>query len=398
MKTISILLFFVCAMISFAQKSDVTCVVRGNTDFAIDIYQKIRQESGNIVFSPYSISTAFAMTFVGARSETEKQMAQALHFSLAQEQLHPSFSELQSKLQSLQDEFDFRLNIANALWIEKSYELLFEFLDVNRKHYGANLFHLNFKEDSENSRLKINDWIEKKTEGKIKDLLSEGVIKSLTRLVLTNTIYFKADWEKQFHAENTRRSDFWLTAEEKAEVQMMQQKSYFGYTENEILQVLEMRYKENALSMFVFLPKKIDGLCDLESQLNSSTLMEWTSNLKRQEVKVFMPKFKTTRDLNLKEILISLGMTYAFSWNADFSGMEPEKELYITDAVHKAFIEVDEAGTEAAAATAVVMALTSARPIKEVPVFKADHPFMFLIRDNTTESILFIGRLTKPDN
>ncbi|MFC2165629.1 serpin family protein, partial [Acidobacteriota bacterium] len=271
MKMTPILLILACAMISFAQKSDVESVVSGNSDFAVDIYQKIRQESGNIFFSPYSISTAFAMTYVGARSETEKQMAQALHFPIAQEQLHPAFSELQSKLLSLQDKFDFKLNIANALWIEKNYDLLFEFLDVNRKHYGANMFHLDFKEDTENSRLKINDWVEKKTEGKIIDLLAEGVIKSLTRLVLTNTIYFKAEWEEQFHANSTKKADFWLAEEEKAEVQMMQQKSYFGYKENENLQILEMRYKEEALSMFVFLPKKIDGLCELESQLSSDT-------------------------------------------------------------------------------------------------------------------------------
>jgi serpin B len=398
MKTISIVLIFACAMICFGQKSDVTCVARGNTNFAIDIYNKIRQESGNIFFSPYSISTAFAMTYVGARCETEKQMAHTLHFPLAQGRLHPAFSELQSKLQSLQEIFEFKLNIANALWIEKSYELLSDFLDVNQKYYDANLFHLDFKEDTENSRLKINGWVEEKTEGKIRDLLAEGIITALTRLVLTNTIYFKAEWEKQFPADSTKTDDFWLTAEEKTDVQMMQQKSYFGYSENENLQVLEMRYKGRALSMFVFLPRNKDGLCEMESQLNSDKLKEWTSNLVRQEVVVFMPKFKTTKDLNLKEILISLGMTDAFSLNADFSGMEPKKELCITDAVHKAFIELDEAGTEAAAATAVVVGVKSALPGKEPPVFRADHPFMFLIRDNETQSILFMGRLTKPDS
>lgn len=397
MKAASILLIFACAMISFAQQSDTERVVRGNSDFAVDIYQKIRQERGNIFFSPYSISTAFAMTYVGARSETEKQMAQALHFSLAQEHLHPAFSALRSKLQSLQDESDFKLNIANALWIERSYDLLFEFLDVNRKHYGANIFRADFKGNAENSRLEINDWIEEKTEGKIKNLLAEGAIRSLTRLVLTNTIYFKAEWEKQFHSISTKRADFWLTAAEKTEVQMMQQKSNFGYKENENLQVLEMRYKKKALSMYVFLPRKINGLSELEAQLSSDTLSEWTTNLKRQEVKVFMPKFEATKKLNLKEILISLGMSDAFSQTADFSGMENKKELYITDALHKAFIKVDENGTEAAAATAITLSLTSAHPIKEVPVFRANHPFMFLIRDNATKSILFIGRLTKPE-
>jgi serpin B len=396
MKTIPVFLIFACVTISFAQISDVTCVVKGNTDFALEIYKKIRPEGGNIFFSPYSISTAFAMTYAGARSETEKQMAQTLHFSLAQKQLHPAFSTLQSKLQSLQEEFDFKLNIANALWIEKSYELLSEFLDVNRKYYDANLFFLDFKKETEKSRLKINSWVEEKTEGKIRDLLSEGIITALTRLVLTNTIYFKAEWEKQFHADNTKTDDFWFTAEKKTKVEMMHQKGYFGYKENETLQVLEMWYKGRVISMFVILPKKIDGLCDVESQLNSSTLKDWTSNLKSQEVKVYMPRFRTSKNVNLKDILVSMGMSDAFTMNADFSGMEPKKELYITDAVHKAFIDVDEAGTEAAAATAVVMGIKSALPIKEPRVFKADHPFMFLIRDNGTQSILFMGRLTNP--
>jgi serpin B len=395
MKT-TILLIFICAMIGFSQKSDVACVVRGNTDFAIDIYQKIRSESDNIFFSPYSISTAFAMTYVGARSETEKQMAQVFHFSLAQGQFHPAFSELQSILQSLQEEFDFKLNIANALWLEKSYSLLSEFLEVNQKYYDANLFHLNFKEDTEKSRLKINDWVEEKTEEKIKNLLAEGVITALTRLVLTNTIYFKAEWEMQFNPDITKKDDFWMTTENKTEVQMMYQKSYFGYMENDDIQVLEMRYKGEALSMFVILPKKIDGLCDLESHLSSETLNKWTSNIKRKEVRVYMPKFKTTQDLNLKKILVSMGLADAFSLNADFSGMEPKKELYITDAVHKAFIEVDEAGTEAAAATAVGIGMKTALPIEEPPVFRADHPFFFVIRNNTTESIIFMGRLANP--
>ena len=399
MKIISVLLIFVCAMIGLAQKSDMACVVEGNTDFAVDIYHKICPGTGNIFFSPYSISTAFAMTYAGARNETEKQMARALHFSLAQERLHPAFSELQSRLQRFQEKSDFKLNIANAIWIEKSYQLISEFLEVNQKNYDTNLFHVDFKEDTENSRLKINGWIEEKTEGKIRDLLAEGIITALTRLVLANTIYFKAEWDKQFHADNTKTDDFWLTAEEKTEVQMMELKSYFGYEEFENLRVLEMRYKGGALSMFVFLPKKTDGLPDLESQLSSSTLKGWTSNLRRQEVQVYLPKFKTTKDLNLKEILVSMGMTDAFSMKADFSGMEPKKELHITDAVHKAFIEVDEAGTEAAAATAVIIGVTAALPAKEPPpVFRADHPFMFLIRENENKSILFMGRLKNPNS
>lgn len=375
---------------------DLQSLVRGNSAFALDMYHKVRNTEGNVFFSPYSISTAFAMTYAGARSATEKEMDGVFHFSLEPCQLHPSFSELQAHFQKLQENRPFRLNIANALWIQKEYELLQEFLELNQKYYGANLFNLDFRNDPEGSRSKINDWVKDKTEGKIQDLLPGGAIKKLTRLVLTNTIYFKAEWQNTFNAHNTKDQDFWITPEEKTKVQMMSQKDRFGYWENENLQILEMPYIRKDLSMVVFLPKKKDGLPNLESKLNTETLDNWISNLNQQQVNVFFPKFTTTQNIDLKKILKALGMVDAFTENADFTGMEPKNELYITDALHKAFIDVDELGTEAAAATAASMGVTSIRPPKVVPEFRADHPFFFLIKDNQTESILFMGRLTSP--
>jgi serpin B len=375
---------------------DLQSLVRGNSAFALDMYHKVRNTEGNVFFSPYSISTAFAMTYACARSATEKEMAGVFHFSLERYQLHPSFSALQAHFQKLQEDRSFRLNIANALWIQKEYELLQEFLELNQKYYGANLFNLDFRKDPEGSRSKINDWVEDKTEGKIQDLLPGGAIKKLTRLVLTNTIYFKAEWQNTFNAHNTKDQDFWITPEEKTKVQMMSQKDRFGYWENENLQILEMPYIRKDLSMVVFLPKKKDGLPDLESKLNTETLDNWISNLNQQQVNVLFPKFTTTQNIDLKKILKALGMVDAFTENADFTGMEPKKELYITDALHKAFIDVDEVGTEAAAATAVIVGVTSIPPPKVVPEFRADHPFFFLIKDNQTRSILFMGRLTSP--
>ena len=371
-------------------------LVEGNTTFALDMYQKVRGNEGNIFFSPYSISTAFAMTFAGAQCETQKQMAEVFHFSLDPCQLHPSFSELQAHFQKLQRNNPFRLNITNALWIQKGYELLRTFEELNQKYYQANLFNLNFLQDPEGSRLKINDWVEDKTSGKIPDLLPGGAIKMLTRLVLTNIIYFKAEWQNTFNAHNTKEQDFWITPEEKIKVQMMSQKDRFGYWEKEFLQILEMPYIRRDLSMVVFLPKKKDGLSELESGLNIKCLKEWPTKLIQKQVKVFFPKFTTTQNINLKKTLKDLGMLDAFTENADFSGIEPKKELYITDALHKAFIDVDELGTEAAAATAVSVGVTSIRPPKVVPEFRADHPFIYIIRDNKTKSILFMGRLTQP--
>lgn len=385
-----------CVLLSQAGETDMQNLVQGNTTFALDMYHQVRAREGNIFFSPYSISTAFAMTYAGARSTTAEQMAHVLHFSLGQCQLHPAFQELQAHFNTLQESRPFRLNIANALWIQKDYALLQEFKDLNQKFYEANLFNLNFKGDPEGSRIKINDWVEDKTEGKIKDLLPSGVIKTLTRLVLTNTIYFKAEWENKFNADKTEEQDFWIDPENKTKVQMMTQKAFFGYWENATLQVLEMPYVQRDLSMLVCLPRMKDGLPDLESKLAPETLDEWTSSLKRQHVNVFFPKFTTAQNLNLKETLHELGMVDAFTDDADFSGMEPKKELSITDALHKAFIDVDEKGTEAAAATAVVMGITSVMPPEVVPEFRADHPFLFFIRDNQTGSILFMGRLTQP--
>ena len=386
--------FFV--LISQAGDIDLQSLVRGNTAFALDMYQNVRLNEGNIFFSPYSISTAFAMTYAGAQCETQKQMAGVFRFSLDPNLLHPAFSELQAHFQKLQENSPFRLNIANALWIQKEYELLKAFVELNQKYYRANLYNLDFNKDPEGSRLKINDWVEDETKNKIRDLRPGGAIKTFTRLVLTNTIYFKAEWQNTFNAHNTKDQDFWITSEEKIKVQMMSQKDRFGYRENETFQILEMPYIRRDLSMIVILPKKKDGLPDLESNLTPKTLDEWISNLNRQQVNVLFPKFTTTQNLDLKKILRALGMVDAFTENADFSGMEPKKELYITDALHKAFIDVDEVGTEAAAATAVSVGVTSMPPPEVVPEFRADHPFFYLIQGNQTRSILFVGRLTRP--
>jgi serpin B len=390
------ILIFVSLVAGQAGEIDLKRLARGNSAFALNMYHKICDIEGNIFFSPYSISTAFVMTYAGARCETQKQMASVFQFTLSPDELHPSFRALQTHFEELQKKSPIRLNIANALWIQKGYELLQTFLELNQKYYQTSLFNLDFYKDPEGSRIEINRWVEDRTEGKIRDLLPGGAIKNLTRLVLTNTIYFKAEWQNTFSKHNTKEHDFWVTGEEKVRAQMMSQKARFGYWENDTLQVLEMPYIKKDLSMVVFLPRQKGGLPDLESILDIKILEDWISNIKPQHVKVFFPKFKTTQNIDLKRILKTLGMTDAFTDDADFSGMELKKELYITDAVHKAYIDVDEIGTEAAAATAVSVGVTSILPPEIVPEFRADHPFLFLIKDNKTESILFLGRLTRP--
>jgi len=212
-KKICLPLILVFALVCFAEEADMQSLVQGNTDFALDMYHKISQTSGNIFFSPYSISTALAMTYVGARRTTEEQMVKALHFTLAQSQLHSAFNELQAHFQKVQEDSTFRLNISNALWVQHEYQFRPEFIELNRQYYGAILFPLDFKMEPEKSRLEINKWVKDKTEGKIKDLLSSGVIKDFTRLVLINTIYFKADWSRKFDPKKTQELDFWQASE-----------------------------------------------------------------------------------------------------------------------------------------------------------------------------------------
>lgn len=367
---------------------------QANTKFALDMYASLCQNQGNIFYSPYSISTALAMTYAGACGTTKKEMAQALHFDMLEGNIHHAFNELQAHLQNIQKEEPVILNSANALWVEKTYQLKRDYLDLTKKYYSANIFSVDFRNDPEKSRVKINDWVEDKTEEKIKDLLAQGTINDLTRLVLTNAIYFLGEWEKKFNPEATRESDFWLDESNKMTAPMMYQKDIFGYAAGDGLQILEMPYKGESLSMVVLLPGKKDGLKELEGSLSTENLKKWLTGLKKQKVETYFPKFKTTQSFNLNDILKSLGMKEAFTRSADFSNMEPRKELYISDVVHKAFVAVDEKGTEAAAATAVVMELAS-MPM-DVPVFKADHPFIFIIRERTTDSVLFMGRLADP--
>ena len=373
---------------------DTTDVVEGNTTFALDLYGKLKKKQGNLFLSPYSISTALAMTYAGARGNSEKQMANVLRFTLDNNQLHPSFSLLDEQLNAIQGKGDIELSVANALWAQKDYFFLKSFLDLIENNYGAVINSVNFKGACEAVRIKINTWVEEKTKDKIKDLIKPGVLDPLTRLVLTNAIYFKGNWASQFKKSKTKEEKFWLDSSNSIKVPMMVQKQDFRYMESESLKILELPYVGNDLSMIVLLPKEIDGLGKLESSLTVENLANWLSLLKEKEIRVFLPKFKMSSQFNLSQTLASMGMPDAFTKKADFSGMTDNKDLYISAVIHKAFVDVNEEGTEAAAATAVAMKFLSAPA--PPPVFRVDHPFLFLIRHNSSESILFLGRVVNP--
>ncbi len=379
--------------------SEQALLVEGNSAFAFELYQAIREEEGNLFYSPYSISLPLAMTYAGARGETAQQMADTLQFILEQERLHPAFNWLDAELAKRgegaegKDGEGFRLNIVNAIWGQKDYEFLSDFLDVLAENYGAGLRILDFITETGKSRLAINDWVSDQTEGCIEDLIPQGAIDALTRLVLTNAIYFNAAWAYPFDEDMTADGPFYLLDGGQVIVPMMKQTEAFSYTKGEGYQAVELRYDGGELSMVVFLPEagKFEAF---EEGLQAQQVCDIISGLQPIQVTLTMPQFEFDSEFSLKDTLAGMGMPIAFSGDADFSGMTGNQELSISDVVHKAFVAVDEAGTEAAAATSVIMKLTA---VPEPPVeVTIDRPFIFLIRDIETGAILFIGRVMNP--
>jgi serpin B len=292
----------------------------------------------------------------------------------------------------------YQLSLANALWAQQGYSFLDSFLNVLKTDYGAGLNQVDFKGATEAARLTINQWVEKKTQDKIKDLLQPGALRSDTRLVLTNAIYFKGDWETQFDKAQTKNEAFFVSPSQRATTPLMHREGSFSYFDGGSFQALEIPYKSKELSIVVFLPKDRGGLAALEQSLNASTLQQWLHQLGPvPKVIVTLPKFKSTQQFELSAILSSMGMPAAFGAGADFSGMTGKRDFAISEVIHKAYIDVNEEGTEAAAATAVTMRAMAMRPVDQAPpVFRADHPFVFVIRDNRSDSILFMGRMANP--
>jgi serpin B len=407
------------------KSKDAGELAASNNAFALTLYGQLAGAEGNLFFSPSSIHTALSMTYAGAREKTAQQMSSVLVLPKTKvrpatdlmvdekgrefdsgsidpwfpERTHWAYKSLLDQLKPGKDA-GYQLQVANALWGQKGYPWLPEFLKVTKDNYGAGLREVDFAADTEAARGTINQWVEQQTKEKIKDLIAPGVLNAMTRLVLTNAIYFKGNWQTQFDKKATKDAPFKLSPGRTVDVPMMYQKARFGYGEDGDLQVLSMPYKGKELSMVVLLPKSVDGLAALDKSLlvpnSGPKLAGWLGKLRRQEVLVYLPRFKTTSEFSLADVLKAIGMKDAFVPDvADFSGMNGKRDLFISAVVHKAFVDVNEEGTEAAAATAVVVGLTSAR-MDEPPVFRADHPFLFLIRHEKTGAILFMGRVMNP--
>ena len=389
---------------------DIAAVVEGNNTFAWAMYGLLTagDDAGNVFFSPSSIHTALTMTYAGARGQTAEQMAHvlALPVSLPIEppatpweldRLEAAYGKLLGEL-TAPDDAGYELHVANALWGQDGYPWLDDFLTVTRDNYGAGLEEVDFETDTEAARETINTWVAEQTNEKIVDLIPAGMLGPLTRLVLTNAIYFKGDWAEPFEPEDTADGMFHISADEAVDVPMMHQTEDFGYAETEDVQVLQLPYESDELSMIVILPKDADGLGDVEALLAVDGLGGVVGALRTQEVTVTLPKFTTTSQFSLGDMLQAMGMTDAFdAATADFTGLSEQAKadgLHISAVIHQAFVDVNEEGTEAAAATAVgIRAMSMPAPPIE---FTADHPFVFVIRHETTGVILFVGRVVDP--
>uniref|UniRef100_A0A8C9Y754 Leukocyte elastase inhibitor n=1 Tax=Sander lucioperca TaxID=283035 RepID=A0A8C9Y754_SANLU len=337
-----------------------TPLSKANTTFSLALLKKFGDDdkTANIFYSPFSISSALAMVMLGARGNTATQMSECVKTKDCQDDVHVSFAQLLSELNKA--DAPYALSVANRLYGEQSYQFVEDFLGKTKKHYNAKLETVDFKAGSEAARLNINSWVQKQTQDKIKDLLGKGVVDSLTRLVLVNAIYFKGNWNRQFEKSATRDTQFRLNKNDTKQVKMMHQKSKFPltYIPEASCQILELPYKGKELSMLIFLPNEMEdsttGLEKLEKQLTYENFMEWTrpDMMDNVEVQVGLPRFKMEETYDMEEVLVSMGMVDAFE-RPNFSGMSPANDLVLSKVVHKAFVEVNEEGTEAAAATAI---------------------------------------------
>ncbi len=377
--------------------SDDGALVRGNDQFAFDLYARLRAQAGNVFFSPYSISNALGMTYAGARGSTATEMAAVLRFPATGERLHRAFAKVIRDVSRVGSGGKAELHVANALWPQTGLAVDGDFEKNVRSLYGAGLMPLDFRREPEKARVAINGWVEHHTQERIKDLIPEGAIDGRTRLVLTNAIYFKGAWRHAFDEEATRKGTFTLATGQKiGDVPLMRQLASLRYLDGDSFQALELPYRDDELSMVVFLPKKTSGLAELEGTLTAARVTDALARMTVHEVDVTLPRFNVTTELRLKEPLTRLGMPLAFSDRADFSGIAKGDLLKISEVFHKAYVEVNEKGTEAAAATGGTMAEVSARLRVPRAVFRADHAFFFLIRENGTGSLLFAGRLANP--
>jgi serpin B len=373
-------------------------VVRSNTAFAVDLHQQLAQQPGNLCYSPWSISTVLALTSAGAQGQTLEQMAKTLHLPNAD----LTRAGMAALLQKTKQPRGCELNAANAMFVAKDIPWRKDFLDLTRQSYGSSIFAVDFRARPDVARQSINTWVEGQTRKHIANLIPTGAIDSESTIVLVNAVYFKGQWDKPFKKRETVPLEFARSANDKVKTPTMVQTGAFLYGENQLVQVLGMPYKGNDLMMIFILPRERNGLAKVEKDLTNDHFETWITRLEQHStVDVYLPRFKMRSEFSLKQTLSTLGMTDAFSDGADFGKMTTRQyPLKISEVRHKAFVELQEEGTEAAAATSVEMTFAASPPgFQHAPprvVFRADHPFLFSIVDRRTGSLVFVGRVSDP--
>jgi len=368
-----------------------TATVDASNRFAFELYERYSSGNGNILFSPYSISTALSMVYEGAGGETADEIEDVFHFIEEPSERRPAIASIHNTLNG--KDRDYELHTANALWMQEDYPILEDYVDAVVNYYSGEANSLDFSGAPEESRVTINDWVEEKTNDRIKDLFPPNSIYPDVVLVLTNAIYFKGDWLVEFDEESTSKELFHVSPTEGVEVDMMSlQGERFNYTETDEMQILELPYTGKDVSMILILPNG-NNLAKVESTLSCDELGVLTERLEESVVDVYLPRFKLETKYFMKEDLIEMGMPIAFTPSANFTGISKEEGLFIDKVIHQAFIEVNEEGTEAAAATGVAIPLGATQPNT---VFRADHPFIFIIQDRVAGTILFMGRVANP--
>jgi serine protease inhibitor len=375
-----------------AQAQDI---IESNNRFTFDIYKKLSKTDKNLIFSPASITSAMSMTYTGAKNNTFNEISNTFYFNknisefnLAYNKLVENYSDKKSTV---------KLFNANSLWIQKGLKLNAEFLENNKKFYSSSANLTDFSSNPEESRITINEWVESNTNNKIKNLLKPSSIDNGTRLVLVNALYFKGAWATKFKKEKNTTENFQIKKKEKIKTEFMNNSVSSWYYEDQYCEIIDIPYSKKEISLLIILPKSYKKTKKLEKKLNYEYYLNYIENKSRKRIQLALPKFKIESEFDLNESLNQLGIKEAFTMSADFSGITKDEKLYISKVIHKANIELDEEGTEAAAATAVVMRKTTAMTIEDVVEFKANRPFIYLIRNNKTNTIYFIGKVLNPN-
>ncbi len=363
---------------------------KGSYYLAEALYNEYDNDDDNVFFSPVGIFSALTMTYEGARGDTASQMQEALFIPADDDSRQLHYKQFYDRINQKEKSYD--LSIANALWVQEDYPIKKSYVDEVKDYYGAEAVNLDFETATESSRLQINNWVEKKTQDRIKDLIKPGLISYDTKLVITNAIYFKADWKLRFEEEGTREEEFTIGTGRTKKVDMM---SIFGesfmYHEDDLGQLIKLEYEGEDVEMMIYLPQDNDQEVDL------SSIFDREKNLKEQKVNVYLPSFRFEKEYEMKPTLKKLGMVDAFDdLAADFSGITGDRDLYISNVIHKAFVDVNEEGTEATAATAVISRPTAMLDTKPLPIFRADRPFIFFIKEKESDTILFMGKVNDP--